>query len=74
MQQFSINVGNNSDVNGHTPCAHQNSVVSKGGLANLSCIAVGRYVSFRMDKGSNVTICEFVVMGHPARTEGKHVI
>ena len=74
MEQFSINVGNTSEVMQHTQCAYQHENVTRGGNVTLDCNAVGRYVSFRREGGFEpmlVTICEFVVMGHPARIEGQ---
>ena len=75
MEQFSIRVGNTSDFSQQTQCAYHYNRVARSGSITLNCNAVGQYVSLRREGGQEihlVTICEFVVMGHPARTEGEH--
>ncbi|ELT89107.1 hypothetical protein CAPTEDRAFT_189356, partial [Capitella teleta] len=74
MVDFSIRVGNTSDVDEHAECAHYDGeAVVEGGDVTLDCSARGRYVSFRREGNHNdtnlVTICEFVVIGHPLTTE-----
>ncbi|ELU01382.1 hypothetical protein CAPTEDRAFT_227235 [Capitella teleta] len=72
MSNFSIRVGNTSDVNQHTECARKWETVGPGGLASLECQEKGRFVSFRREGGNEinlVTICEFVVIGEPITKE-----
>ncbi|ELU14108.1 hypothetical protein CAPTEDRAFT_216318 [Capitella teleta] len=72
MVDFSIRVGNTSDVDEHAECAHYGrEAVVEGGDVTLDCSARGRYVSFRREGGEAidlVAICEFVVIGHPLTT------
>ena len=73
MQNFSIRLGNTSDVNEHTRCAYHKDVVEE--VVTLDCHMVGRFVSFRKEEGdeiNKVTICEIVVIGHLLRTNGEH--
>ncbi|ELU17747.1 hypothetical protein CAPTEDRAFT_187632, partial [Capitella teleta] len=74
MVDFSIRVGNTSDVDEHAECAHYDGkAVKQGGDVTLDCSARGRFVSFRREGNYNtinmVTICEFIVIGHPLTTE-----
>ncbi|ELU16547.1 hypothetical protein CAPTEDRAFT_196439 [Capitella teleta] len=73
MVDFSIRVGNTSDVDKHAECArYDREAVKQGGDVTLDCSARGRYVSFRREGGDAidlVTICEFIVIGHPLTTE-----
>ncbi|ELU00609.1 hypothetical protein CAPTEDRAFT_206572, partial [Capitella teleta] len=73
MVDFSIRVGNTSDVDGHAECAHYDGEVIEGGDVTLDCSARGRYVSFRREGNYNdinlVIICEFIVIGHPLTTK-----
>ncbi|ELU14880.1 hypothetical protein CAPTEDRAFT_212627 [Capitella teleta] len=74
MVDFSIRVGNTSDVNEHAECAHYGEeAVKQGGDVTLDCSARGRYVSFRSEQNYTdinlVTICEFIVIGHPLTTK-----
>ena len=88
MREFSIRVGNTYNVSEHTQCAYHAEVVEAGGSITLDCNAVGRFVSFRREGGDEfqwngidytgqiglVTICEFVVIGHPLRSDGERFI
>lgn len=73
MEEFSIRAGNSSDIDQQLQCAFQHENVSRNGSVTLNCQAIARYVSFKREGGFEpqlVTICEFVVIGHPVRTEG----
>ena len=73
MVDFTISVGNSSDIGHQTQCAYHDARVLKNESVTLGCQAVAQYVWFKRKGGFEphlVTICEFVVMGHPARTEG----
>ena len=77
MQQFSIGVGDTVDINEHRQCVYQYATVPIGGSSTLECHAVGRFISFRRTGGIEtqwVTVCEFVAIGHPMRTQGKSII
>ncbi|ELU02340.1 hypothetical protein CAPTEDRAFT_195227 [Capitella teleta] len=74
MVNFSIQVGNFSDIDRHTRCAYYEKTVLQGGSVTLECEAKARYVSFRKEgdiQVNRVTICEFVVIGYPLRSGGK---
>ncbi|KAI0240259.1 hypothetical protein LSAT2_009049 [Lamellibrachia satsuma] len=67
LSTFTLSVGNNSDMNGHSQCASHNGAVAAGATVNESCSATGRYLSFRRNgAGDNhwTTLCEVVVIGH----------
>ena len=73
MEEFSIGVGNTSNVSMHTECAYQAETVGAGEDVSLSCSAVARYVSLRREGGrdiDHVSICEFVVTGYPLISDG----
>ncbi|ELT88231.1 hypothetical protein CAPTEDRAFT_203933, partial [Capitella teleta] len=74
MVDFSIRVGNTSDVDEHAECVYYDGeAVIEGGNVTLDCSERGRYVSFRREGNYTqinlVTICEFIVIGHPLTTE-----
>ena len=76
MQQFSIGVGTTADVNTHQECAYRSYQVERGESVTLNCKAQGQFVSFKRRGGNEihlVTICEFVVIGHPMKSRGKHL-
>lgn len=65
--EFTLSVGNSSDVNDHTQCASHNGAVAAGATVSESCTATGRYLSFRRSGGGEnhlTTLCEVVVIGH----------
>ena len=62
---FTLSVGNSPDVNEHTQCASHNGAVAAGATVNESCMATGRYLSFRVTgENETLTLCEVVVIGH----------
>ena len=76
MQQFSIGVGTTADVNRHQECAYHQNEVAAGLSVTLNCQAQGQFVSFKRRGGREihlVIICEFVVIGHPMKSRGKHL-
>jgi len=67
LDTFILSVGDSSDISTHVPCANHTNAVPPGGHVNVTCLAVGRYVSFKRNKGyeANIaTLCEVVVIGH----------
>ncbi|ELU13795.1 hypothetical protein CAPTEDRAFT_198810 [Capitella teleta] len=71
MKDFSIRGGNFSDINQQTECAYYGETVQAGQSVTIECQVTARYVSFRREGGNTinrVTICEFIVIGHPMIT------
>ena len=67
LDTFILSVGRNRDISTHVPCATHTKSVPAGGHVNVTCLAIGRYVSFKRNKGyqANIaTLCEVVVIGH----------
>ena len=62
---FIIKVGNSSQRDEHVEC--QSDAVGGGAIFNVSCPAIGRYISV-LQKGGNDTkvaaLCEVVVIGN----------
>ncbi|KAI0228705.1 hypothetical protein LSAT2_020841 [Lamellibrachia satsuma] len=64
---FTLSVGNSSDIEDHSQCTSHNGAVAAGATVNESCIATGRYLSFRRNGGGDnrlTTLCEVVVIGY----------
>ena len=75
MQDFSIKVGNNTVISQLPICNSRHNAVPRGGSVTLNCQATGRYVAFRREGGDAinlVSICEFVVIGHPLKNGGEY--
>ena len=77
MTDFTIRVGDSTDVYQNGACVHYTGAVKSGGNLILTCEAVGRYVGFLRDDDARVdkhltTLCEVVVMGY--RVTGKVTI
>ena len=67
LDTFILGVGNSSHLDSHTQCASHVGRVAKSGTVETSCEAVTRYLSFRMNGGSEshwTGLCEVVVIGH----------
>ena len=67
LDTFILSVGDSRDISTHAPCATHTNSVRAGGHVNVTCLAIGRYVSFKRNKGyeANIaTLCEVVVIGH----------
>ena len=71
MTNFSIGVGNTSDVYEHEECSYYEHGVKKCEVKTFKCEARARYVSLKkVGVGTHegtMTICEFVVIGNPLR-------
>ena len=77
LQHFSIRVGNTSDPEEHTECGYHYDPIQAGGNVTFDCNSVARFVSLNKERGfdkGSVTICEFVVIGYPLRTQGEVLI
>ena len=63
---FIINVGNSSRRDEHA-CASQSDAVGFGAIFNVSCPAIGRYISVVQNGGNDTQVaalCEVVVIGN----------
>ncbi|KAK2175547.1 hypothetical protein NP493_723g02013 [Ridgeia piscesae] len=67
LNRFILRVGDSPDRATHRWCASHSGPVAAGATVNETCTAVGRYLSFKRDGGSDshiATLCEVVVIGH----------
>ena len=65
LDSFTLSVGNIRDK--YTQCASHKGSVAASGSVEETCTAIGRYLLFRRDGGTQphlAGLCEVVVIGH----------